>query len=317
MKLKRTDYIINTPGHDPRLPGRLRFAVLADFHNGDPGASLAMLRKDVPDAILIPGDVVNGYYPDEGCLLIDTCSNIRPFLEGCVEIAPTFMSLGNHECLMCSEDYDVIRSTGVKLLDNEWTEFIVPASGNADPDPTGSGTGGSDPDLLESGNAGSGHEYRILIGGLTSAYSISYRTFRERYNRENSEAGYERYPYHKRPRDILKYPTESAWLDDFERQPGYRILLSHHPEYWCMREPMLRDRIIDLVLSGHAHGGQWQLLGRGILAPGQGFFPKYTHGMHFGPRGRMIVSRGLHNPFAYIPRWGNPCELIYVETRND
>ena len=292
MKLISTVYTVNTLGYDARLPGRVRFAVLADFHNGDPEASLEMLRSDVPDAILIPGDVVNGYYPDEGCLLIDTCSNIRPFLKGCAEIAPTFMSLGNHECLMCSDDLDAIRSLGVTLLDNEWTEFHVPVSGNG------------------------GHERRLLIGGLTSAFSISYRTFRDRYNRENADAGYERYPYHRRPRDILKYPTDSAWLDDFEQQQGFRILLSHHPEYWCLREPMLRNRKIDLVLSGHAHGGQWQFMGRGLIAPGQGFFPKYTHGMYFGPYGRMIVSRGLHNPFEYIPRWGNPCEAVMVEIIN-
>ena len=122
-----------------------------------------------------------------------------------------------------------------------------------------------------------------------------------------------RYPYRKRPKDISKYPADSAWLDDFEQTDGYRILLCHHPEYWSQREPMLKDRRIDLVLSGHAHGGQWQLMGRGVFAPGQGLLPKYTGGMHQGQYGSMIISRGLSNPYRYAPRFGNPCEVVYVQ----
>lgn len=260
------------------MPERMRFAVLPDFHDGDPEVVLDIMRNDVPDAILIPGDLVNGYFPEGDGLIIEDRQNIVPFLESCARIAPTFLSIGNHECLFCDEDLDVIRAAGITVLDNEWTEFAM-------------------------------RDGSVLIGGLTSAYAISYRRFRVTIPDE-------RYPFRRRPKDILKRPTISGWLDDFEKQDGYKILLSHHPEYWAMREPMLRDRKIDLVLSGHAHGGQWQILGHGILAPGQGFFPRFTHGVHYGPHGRMIVSRGLHNPFRYIPRWGNPCEAVYVEITN-
>lgn len=68
----------------------------------------------------------------------------------------------------------------------------------------------------------------------------------------------------------------------------------------------------DLVLSGHAHGGQWSFMGRGIIAPGQGWFPKYTSGVHQGQYGSMIISRGLSNPYKSVPRIGNPCEVVYV-----
>jgi predicted MPP superfamily phosphohydrolase len=124
---------------------------------------------------------------------------------------------------------------------------------------------------------------------------------------------YVRYPHHKEPKNFRKYPTDSKWLNDFEQADGYKILLSHHPEYWILREPMLRDRKIDLVLSGHAHGGQWHFWGRGIYSPGQGLLPKYTSGIHQGPYGSMIVSRGLSNPYRTIPRLGNPCEAVYVQ----
>ena len=65
---------------------------------------------------------------------------------------------------------------------------------------------------------------------------------------------------------------------------------------------------IDMTISGHAHGGQWRIFGRGLYAPGQGFFPKYTSGLI---EDRFIVSRGLANN-ALLPRFFNPRELIII-----
>jgi predicted MPP superfamily phosphohydrolase len=104
-----------------------------------------------------------------------------------------------------------------------------------------------------------------------------------------------------------------AWLDTFVQVPRYRILLSHHPEYWCLEEPMLSKRNIDLVLSGHAHGGQFRLFGQGFFAPGQGWFPKYTSGIHHGKHGRMIISKGMANTVKFAPRLFNPTEVVYIE----
>lgn len=112
------------------------------------------------------------------------------------------------------------------------------------------------------------------------------------------------YGYKKKPR--------CEWLGAFEKEPGFRLLLCHDPEYWALKQPFLRDRNIDLVLSGHAHGGQVRIFGRGLFSPGQGLFPKYTGGMFTGPNGKMIVSRGLSNTVP-VPRLGNPTELIYID----
>ena len=281
MALTKTSYFINIDGSaagSGRLDGK-RVAVLADFHNSDPEPVLDILRNDCPDAVMIPGDIVLGYFPEGEEYVIDRCRNVIPFLESCWEIAPVYMSVGNHECLLCSGEYDRLRATGAVILNNEWTE---PAEG-------------------------------ILIGGLTSSYTICYNRFRDDYNRRNGTEEYERYPYRRRPKDISKYPSDSAWLDDFEKADGYRILLCHHPEYWSLREPMLKDRKIDLVLSGHAHGGQWRFMGRGIFAPGQGLLPEYTGGTHQGQYGSMVISRGLSNPYSLVPRLGNQCEIVYVQ----
>lgn len=105
--------------------------------------------------------------------------------------------------------------------------------------------------------------------------------------------------------------ADTDFLNRFEKTPGYRILLCHHPEMW---ETYVRGRTIDLTLCGHAHGGQIEIAGHGLFAPGQGMFPKYTHGMHDG--GRMLISRGMTNNSVF-PRLFNPCEFHIVTVRPD
>ena len=100
-------------------------------------------------------------------------------------------------------------------------------------------------------------------------------------------------------------PPDTAFIDEFEKQDGFRLLISHHPEYY---PKYLKDRDLDLILSGHAHGGQWRFFGKAIFAPGQGLFPKYTEGMIDG---RFIISRGLAN-HTIFPRFFNPRELVYI-----
>lgn len=100
---------------------------------------------------------------------------------------------------------------------------------------------------------------------------------------------------------------DCSWLEGFCGTPGYRILLSHHPEYF---DRFLRPYPIDLVVSGHAHGGQWRIFGRGVYAPDQGLFPAYTCGVH---EGRLVISRGLSNTATPIPRLFNPRELVVID----
>ena len=101
---------------------------------------------------------------------------------------------------------------------------------------------------------------------------------------------------------------DKAFLDRFEKEEGYRLLLCHHPE---MYRDYVSGRDIDLTLCGHAHGGQIQIAGHGLYAPGQGFFPKLTHGLY--DNGKMLLSRGMTNGAKpRVPRIGNPCELIIL-----
>ena len=105
-----------------------------------------------------------------------------------------------------------------------------------------------------------------------------------------------------------KGEPDLAFLNRFEREDGYRLLMCHHPEKY---RDYVAGRDIDLTLCGHAHGGQIQLFGRGLYAPGQGLFPKLTHGLHDG--GKMLISRGMTNGAKpRVPRINNPCELIIL-----
>ncbi len=109
------------------------------------------------------------------------------------------------------------------------------------------------------------------------------------------------------------FPPNEKWLAEFEAKPGIKILINHHPEYW---EPYIRGKNVFLTVSGHAHGGQIRIFGRGLLAPGQGLFPKYDGGRFGGEKdGHLIVSRGLSNTARFIPRLFNPKEapLIFLE----
>lgn len=89
------------------------------------------------------------------------------------------------------------------------------------------------------------------------------------------------------------------------------ILLAHRPELF----DIYADHPIDLVLSGHAHGGQFRLpLVGGLIAPNQGFFPKYSAGIYTKDRTTLIVSRGLGN--SLIPlRVNNRPDLVIITLR--
>ena len=97
-----------------------------------------------------------------------------------------------------------------------------------------------------------------------------------------------------------------SFILEFEKVSGFKILLSHHPEYYV---PLLKDKDIDLIISGHAHGGQIRIGNQGLFAPGQGLFPKYTSGIHDG---KLVVSRGISGTELF-PRINNKPEIVYIK----
>ena len=93
-----------------------------------------------------------------------------------------------------------------------------------------------------------------------------------------------------------------------EKKDAFTILLAHRPEFFSFYV----KTGMNLVFSGHAHGGQFRFpVTGGLLAPHQGFFPRYAEGMIDREDTKMIVSRGLGNSLFPF-RVNNRPELILV-----
>lgn len=87
-----------------------------------------------------------------------------------------------------------------------------------------------------------------------------------------------------------------------------KILLSHRPELI----KTYSENDLDLVLTGHAHGGQVRLPFIGpLFSPSQGLFPKYTSGLYYEGRTAMYVSRGIGNGIAPL-RFNDGPELAVI-----
>ena len=94
-----------------------------------------------------------------------------------------------------------------------------------------------------------------------------------------------------------------------EETTTFTILLSHHPELL----DVIADYPVDLVFSGHAHGGQVRIpfLMDGLIAPDQGFFPEFTSGIYQDRNTKEIVSRGLGNSILPFRVFNRP-EIVVV-----
>ena len=91
----------------------------------------------------------------------------------------------------------------------------------------------------------------------------------------------------------------------------YSVLLTHRPELL----DIYSQYGFNLVLAGHAHGGQWRIPGiiNGLWAPNQGLFPAYAGGRYEQNGTVMIVSRGLARESTQVPRWYNRPEIVMIE----
>ena len=254
-----------------KIPNAPCLVLLADLHGRPFQFVVDILRRHKPDLICIVGDTVYGTHPESDRSPLDTQENVLPFLKACADFAPSFLSLGNHEWMLDDRDLKQISACGLTVLDNDFKVITLNGS-------------------------------RIVIGGLTSAYCLAYRRFVAGLIAE--ERAEHRYPK-KECGGHENHAPNTEWLKGFATEKGWHILLSHHPEYW----PLIAPHPIELCLSAHAHGGQWRIFNHGVFAPGQGFWPSLTSGVH---EGRLVISRGLSNT-AKAPRLFNPTEVVYVE----
>lgn len=105
----------------------------------------------------------------------------------------------------------------------------------------------------------------------------------------------------------IKTATDGL-CSELRLEEGFNILLSHHPE----QMDVYSDYGFDLVLSGHAHGGQITFFGFPLKAPDQSGIPEYTAGLYKQGDTTMIISRGIG--YSVIPlRFFCSPQLVYIE----
>lgn len=300
LKMITTRYKISAP-----VKNSLRIALAADLHDRPGGEVLKRLKQEQPDLILAAGDIMERCTEGESQYTkaeMDAWQGLRKknkiasgamktvmkigysmhekheFSEGSVflkkasEIAPVFYSPGNHEWYFTKEDQKVFSENRIFLLENEdicWN-LVEKCLVSEQERGHNSKTG----NVMKNGcNTGIENvpEKIIRIGGLATRYDLD-------------------------------------WLHAYASKPGYKILICHHPEYYRRYIKDTEWDTFDLIVSGHVHGGQWRIGRYGVLAPGQGLFPKYCYGCYDK---KLIVSAGLSNT-ARIPRFGNPTELVMI-----
>ena len=108
-------------------------------------------------------------------------------------------------------------------------------------------------------------------------------------------------------RTLLNNAQNVAHKDSEKKE--FTVVLVHEPQYFAR----YAGTCVDLVLSGHAHGGQFRLpFVGGIVAPDQGFLPEYTAGEYYMNGTEMIVSRGLGNSVIPVRLFNFP-EIVCVD----
>lgn len=115
-----------------------------------------------------------------------------------------------------------------------------------------------------------------------------------------------------KPENIEKL-ADTQLTQLYTNKDAFTVMLFHRPSYF----EVYADHGVDLVLSGHMHGGQFRLpfLG-GLYTPSHGFFPDYDGGIYTQDDTTMLVSRGIGNSVVPI-RFNNRPEVILIELKTN
>ena len=259
----------------------IKFLYFADLHENSFGQENQQLYDQIrnldPDFILIGGDLINW-----------TTADGRPYAKDVIEklskIADVYYSLGNHEVeyligrneiAYTNKDRD---NSAFRLLDKD-DDGLLAVIGDA---------GGVV--LQKTWTDINVRGTKIRIG---AAYEDMY----------SLDEG--------NPR-ITMQPGMYSFLKVFQDTDALTLYMAHRPSSFLLRNgSSLWD--IDVVMSGHEHGGQVVLpYAGGLFSRERGYFPDYTHGCFQIENTTMIVTSGLGSDNELLPRFNNPPEIVFV-----
>lgn len=107
------------------------------------------------------------------------------------------------------------------------------------------------------------------------------------------------------------------FLRDFQNTDRVRVMMAHRPDSFIFGDAASYWDI-DLVVSGHDHGGQVNVPFYGGLYGGdQGWFPKYVHGMHQKDALQIFITSGLGSNHQKLPRFHNLPEIAVVTIKGE
>lgn len=194
-------------------------------------------------------------------------------VKGLAEIAPVYYALGNHEL-----DY-ISTAEGKKMQKHPENSELVK-------------------DLTDAGACVLEEGYRdVEIGGCKVRIGGMYE-YAFALDGDNSA-------------ENLTGDTRD-FLEDFQNTDRYKIMLCHRPDSFIFGDASDYWKV-DLVISGHDHGGQVVIPFKGGLYGGdQGWFPPYVHGLYRTGRIRLFVTSGLSSEKQILPRWNNRPEIAVL-----
>ncbi|WP_158655953.1 MULTISPECIES: metallophosphoesterase [unclassified Helicobacter] len=344
--LRVVEYRLKLPS-EQASSAPITIALLSDLHSGKMYQKeiLAALRARMPDIIAMPGDMI-----DDKVAMRDAWEFFDSLDSHALKNIPRFYVSGNHE-FWSGEIVHIkqrLREAGVIVLDSSAPKQNLAINGvNIEI------WGVDDPYVYAYDEEGARKKEatkkhnkqwservidRQWEAGIKSIFENAL-DFDKNADLADLDSGAKSGDLDSRAPLDSGENLDSAPKSSASPKAPFRILLSHRPEF----VEIFRTLPVDLILSGHTHGGQVRLpFVNGLYAPNQGIFPKYAGGQYtlesasldssvsdsdiLDSRARMqnarqkpqnmrqktlIVSRGLSfNPV--LPRIFNPPEIVFI-----